>query len=463
MKKWLRGTNAVVFSLAVIGIFIALNLVLGSTREWTTDLTADNKFTFSERTETTLKNIKKPVEAKVFLIRNEPNFQPYLDRVLDMLKTYDRKSGNFKLTLIDIQKEPLIAGKYEVSSPTVVFEAGEQQSKVPFEELFPEGGTIPFAGEQKFTQALINLGGENPKKLYFLTGHEELAEQESKAFRSNLETEGYVVAPLNLIRDTKIPDDADALFLLGPQTDLTERETKLISEYLKKDGKLMVTLDFKYDMPEQKNLNSILKTYGVTNTKGFVLQLADNGTGNPFANVPFFSEHKINEQLIKSDRPTYLMNSLALSSKDNKTTWKVTPLLKTSEMAFGKTNHSIFAKQGIGIRDLQQTPEDIAGPLDLAYAVEQEDGKSKMVVFGNTMMLTDSFFREFANRDFVMNSIAWVTGNENLVSIRPLEDATETADLSFGNRILLNVLLLGIVPLLFMGFGGFIWWRRRRR
>ncbi|MGO4271439.1 ABC transporter, partial [Paenibacillus sp. TAF58] len=73
MNKWIRGTNATVLSIAVIGIFIILTIFLHSLKGFQVDLTKNKSFTLSEQTVATLKNLNQDIHIVAFTNSGDNN------------------------------------------------------------------------------------------------------------------------------------------------------------------------------------------------------------------------------------------------------------------------------------------------------------------------------------------------------------------------------------------------------
>ena len=109
----------------------------------------------------------------------------------------------------------------------------------------------------------------------------------------------------------------------------------------------------------------------------------------------------------------------------------------------------------------------VKGPLVLAAAGTYNTGKpgssGRFVVFGSSLWATNNFLgsRQIANRDLVLNMFNWLSSDEDLISIRPKEPEDRRLNIS-GNRMSLifwwSVVLL---PLIVVGAGLMVWWRRR--
>ena len=93
MKKWIRGTNAIVRSAAVIGIFILLTVFLHTVKGFQWDLTASKKFTLSDQTITVLKELDKDVNVIAF---TSSSMEYYNRQISDLLEEYGKR--NSKLT-----------------------------------------------------------------------------------------------------------------------------------------------------------------------------------------------------------------------------------------------------------------------------------------------------------------------------------------------------------------------------
>jgi ABC-type uncharacterized transport system involved in gliding motility auxiliary subunit len=101
---------------------------------------------------------------------------------------------------------------------------------------------------------------------------------------------------------------------------------------------------------------------------------------------------------------------------------------------------------------------DASKPAD-ANAPKAE---TRVVVFGDSDFASNSASAISGNRDLFMNTIGWLSQQENLISIRPKDaddrrlnpmPAATQATIMYGAW-------LGM-PLLIFGIGIYSWWRRR--
>lgn len=461
MNKWLRGTNATILSLAVIGIFIVATIFLNTISSLQIDMTKDKKFSLSEQTINVLNKLDKDVHIIAF---TGGQADPFLSRqVTDLVKEYQKHSKKITYDEYDMMKNPSMAKQYNVDpGGTVVFESGSQKKDVPFYQLFIPGQSqtsYAFTGEEKFTQAIVTLTSNVKHTVYFLSGHNEIDSTKLNTLKSTLEGENYTVKDLNLYREGKIPDDAEAIFALGPQTDFNDKETQLIKDYLKGKGKLFLALGFSKDMKTQwKNIDSIMGMLGVKDEHSVAIEPKQTTLMDPLTIVPTYGFHTITNKLDDANLLTVISLAVALNADSTVTDYSPTMLLKTTNNAYGETDLDLLTKG-----QSRQDDQDTKGPLNLAYAVEDKDKKPKAVIVGGSNFLDDQEIPIQGNRDFALNSVNWLEGQQDSITIRPREGDAYQQALILPNQA--NAIFYGTVigfPLFFLIVGGLIWWRRRQ-
>jgi len=88
VNRWIRGTNSAVLSAAVVVLFVLSTLFLGSRTGLQWDLTANKRNTLSEKTITTLRNLKTDIRVLTFF---ESGNQVGSRQILDLLKEYSKE------------------------------------------------------------------------------------------------------------------------------------------------------------------------------------------------------------------------------------------------------------------------------------------------------------------------------------------------------------------------------------
>ncbi|WP_068777508.1 GldG family protein [Paenibacillus sp. FJAT-26967] len=461
MKKLLRGTNTAVLTVAVIGIFILLTFFLHSLKDFQLDLSKNKMYTLSEQTIGTLQGLDQDIQITAFTNPMEDSEGVLTREVTDMVQEYTKRNNKITFKQYDMLKEPSKAQQYGVQQSSVIFESGDQKKVVSFSEMFTGGagdGSYQFTGEEKMTQALKSLTSKEKHTVYFLSGHQEITLQEMTALKSSLEGENYTVQELNLYREGKIPDDAEMLLLIGPQTDLNDKETELIKQYLDGKGKIYVALGFSKDMATSwKNIDAIMNTYGIKDQHAVAIETKQSTLYDPLTLIPEYGTHAITSKLSQYNLLTMMSLTVALNAED-KEGFTSTPLIRSTAGAYGETDIA-----GLMQSKTDKDDKDVPGPLNLGYAVEDKEGKPKAVLLGGSTFLMDGEITVQGNRDFAMNSIGWLQEKKDQVTIRPRQnEAYQTAALTPGQAQIIFLGAVVIFPLLFLLLGGFIWWRRRK-
>lgn len=462
MNKWIRGTNATVVSIAVVGIFIIVTLFLNSMKGIQFDLTTNKKYSLSEQTISVLGKLDRDIKVTLFTGGGSTDEGIMYRDIRDLLNEYKKRSVHILFEEVNPNLDPAKAQQYGIDQAgTIVFQMGEKQKKVYSYELFMAGqvqGSYNFMGESRFTQSIMNMITEERHPIYFLTGHNEMPAAQMTMFRTSLEGENYEIKDLNLYREGQVPEDALAVFILGPQTDLDPKEVALLKEYVQGKGKLFIAVGYSSEMANMPNLDELLATVNVKNEKAVVIETGRTLYNNPLTIVPDIQFHTITNDLADQNRVVVMPVALALSVQATNTEWKANSLLKSTSRAYGETDVAQLTAS-----DPKQDAHDPKGPLDMAFAVMDKDNKPKAIVLGNVQFLQDQVIYEQGNRDFALNSVNWMQEFTDQLTIRPREEAALQQAFIMPNKA--KMILYGtivIFPLAILALGAAIWLRRRK-
>jgi ABC-type uncharacterized transport system involved in gliding motility auxiliary subunit len=448
-RSLLYGTNALVFTLIVLGILIILNY-LAFKRGGRFDVTEAKLYSVSDQTIKVLDGMNKDIEVLAFFKEvgvDKREFQ-------DLMKEYTRRTNKVKVKFVDPDKDPGVAKKYEVNEyGTVVLVSGDQNIKIKLSDLI-SGGIVDNA-EEEVTNALIKLSKGVKNTVYFLTGHGERSikdDAQPEGFgrlRKALEGEAYGVKELLLLRESNIPKENSILVVAGPRKPLLEKEVKAIKKYLDDGGKAVFLIE-----PRSGNeLVSLLKDYGFNIGDNVVIDPSSKlvGGGDVAPIVAQYPPHDITDGFNFATLFPYTRTIDTVS----KNGVSATVIAKTSEYSWAEKNFTLF-DQGIAKRD----PEDKPGPLGV-MAVSEVGEKTKIAVFGSVDFISNRFFDFSGNSDFFLNTVNWIVGDEHLISIRP-KIAKEGKLALTGNqmRAIFSITLI-ILPAIVLFSGIAVWWKRR--
>src|SRR5947209_18020881 len=111
-----------------------------------------------------------------------------------------------------------------------------------------------FKGEQAITSAMIDLVEGKKKTLGYVTGHKEPALSEATSpitvLKTFIENENIKFQELNLLDLDAIPSDVNAVMIVGPQYDFSDREMKLLRDLWDKQRRVLLLLDPAWKTPK---------------------------------------------------------------------------------------------------------------------------------------------------------------------------------------------------------------------
>jgi ABC-type uncharacterized transport system involved in gliding motility auxiliary subunit len=99
-----------------------------------------------------------------------------------------------------------------------------------------------------------------------------------------------------------------------------------------------------------------------------------------------------------------------------------------------------------------------ANPEENADAPRPE---TRFAVVGDSDFASNGVLGVQGNRDLFMNTIGWLSQQENLISIRTREADDRRVTLTAAQQSNITWLSLIIVPAVIFGTGVYSWWRRR--
>ncbi len=462
------GTLAGLSILVVLGILVAINYIGNKyNKRW--DLTSSQQFSLSDQTKKILKDLKEPINVRVFTRSEE--FQRFRDR-LDQY-TYQTKFLNVEY--IDPEKRPGVAQQYGVTQlGTIVFDYKGRNEKVTSDS------------EQDVTNGLIKVIQGRQPKVYFTVGHGEHDTAAADAGGYNalstaLTGSNFVVDKIALAQVKEVPADAEVVIVAGPKTDFLGPEIELLKAYLGRGGKLFLMLDpvLKADAPQPTGLIALLKDWGIEAGNDIILDVS--GMGRLFGtdeSVP-----------VAVSYPPH-----AISDNGNFRIMTAYPLARSMSPVEGgvnghnaqrvvETSQNSWAESDIKGLTGKEAPKfdaasDKRGPVSLASAVTgpavdapkeaaPKDGEApkkpetRIVAFGDSDFASNGAIGLQGNRELFLNAVNWLAQQENLIAIRPRDPQDQRISLTADQQRRILYLTVFIVPGLILLAGIQTWWRRR--
>jgi len=444
------GATALLYTIVVIAVLVLVNW-LANRYNKTYDTTSNKRFTLSQETQKMAQNLK--ADATITYIDKSSGFEA----ARGMLDRYRNLSPKIRVQYIDYQKQPTIARSYGLRFPGTAFvETSGRREEA--KALTEEGLTGAFLKDLK-----------GVRKVCFVSGSREHALDGTDAnglsqFKTLLERDNYQAQSVTLLDKTEVPKECNVLVIAGPQSDYTANEVAAIKTYVTGGGRVMFLLDpplnfAREQIAENKGLTELLASWGVTEDKDLVLeqnpmgQLFGYGPEIPLVNS--YESHPIVNDLKSSFTGFPVSRSLQVKNGDKTTVEK---LFSTTDRAIATTK---LDSNEINPSD----PNNKKGPFVLGAAGSYNTGNTnnpgRFVVIGSSGFLTNSMLPFQGNRDLALNSINWLSSDEDLISIRP--KAAEDRRLNVNQRQM-NLFFyfdLIAIPLLIIPGGVFIFVKRR--
>lgn len=441
-----HGGNALVLTLAVIGILVIVNLfIYNNDVSW--DLTEDKENSLAAESLALLNNLDIPVSARAFYSSDIST-----TTAETLFANFKRNAnGNFDYEFIDPYQDPVEANQAGIDRDgTTILTAGDQTQR------------ITSLTEENLINAIVKLQNPRQSAVYVLTGHGEedfftSGDYALTELESTMEAKNYQVSTLNLIATPEIPEDAEAIFIAAPQVPLDQNEVDLLSEYLTNGGSLILLSEPAF-LTEGADQDDPLKTY-LQDEWGLILDnnMIIDPSINPvnYAIADQYADHPITEAV--QSYTTFFPTAHSIHTESN-SDLPVTDLVFTTSQAWAETDIEALFNSEAEFDDA-----DLAGPLSIAVAVENAATGARLVVIGDSDFATDTFINAYGNLDFAVGMVDWATENENLINLTPAE-TTSRVLVAPTNAAKLGIVLGGLVGLpLFIAAVGIIVGIQRKR
>ncbi len=448
-KTFLYKSNILVIIILVLAIIVAVNILFVKIQK-RYDFTEGKIYSLSPQTIKVLKNLKGELKITAFYPQ-EISF-----RAEDTLKLYKIYSPKIKYEIIDPNKNPGIARRYNITEEnTVVLEYNGKEDK------------ITNLGEEELTNAIIKITREKKQTICFLQGHGEVDPDDTgktgaSYIKNNLKKIGYGIEKINISEKGLVPDQCSMLIVAGPKTSLFDSEIKIIDDYIRKGKNLF----FMIDPNEGEKIEQLVKKYGISLDKDVVVDLISRVvSGDPLIPiVNHYEYHEITKNFKLAAVFPYARSVTALKPSPKNTV--VTELAKTSNNAWGETN----LKEEIKTGKLTYNPAvDKPGPVSLAaiseITFENKDKagskEAKMVVVGDSDFMKNGIINTSGNENFFMNIVNYLTNEKDLISITPKTSRASGITLTPAQMSLIFYIVVIILPLIILITGIIVWLKRR--
>jgi hypothetical protein len=486
------GANVLLQSLIVTALVLMANYFnFRHFKRW--DFSRNQKYALAPMTKNLLGNLKKPVQAIIFF----PSAGMIAQDVSSLLREYEFASDRkLSVEVVDPYRNLLrakeLSEKYKFgNNDNIVILDYQGRSKFvnandmaemdSSSSMFGQQQTVrAFKGEEALTSALLEITEEKQNKIYFVSGHGEPAPtaEDLSTLKAYVERQNIKLDTIRLNDSGAVPEDAAALVLFGPKTDLSERETKLLSDYwTEKNGRLFVLLQGNVKTPR---LAEWLAAQGVDLHQDVVVKtgtmlvlqagqpalrsgIVTNAVGftPPNAKPVLKDLAGLDVEFAGLTQSFTVDPARAAASKV-----RSMQLVTTTADYWGETEYLANNPQPAA----KDPAKDHPGPLTLGVALERgglQDPRVKvetgrMVLMGNSGFLSNEGLRvSDVGSDFAIYCLNWLINREQLAGIPPKPKQALSLSLSESQMSRIAFAVIVAIPSAVALVGLLVWWRRR--
>jgi ABC-type uncharacterized transport system involved in gliding motility auxiliary subunit len=249
---WFRHAALLVAQVLLSLALFAVLLLLAERHNRRFDLTPTQSFVLSDEAVGVVEAIEQPIRVTAFY--NSQDSQQR-NRMQDLLQLFEQASRNFSYRLVDLDRSPALAKKYDISS----FNTGAV-------EVDSDVRALKSIDQESITDALLRMTRAGQRTLCFLTGHGEhspLDADERTGYSDigkALEREGFEIRAIDMVPSRAEGEACFVIVLAGPVQDFLPGELDILAGQLDEGARLVVMAD--PDAPQ--SLVDFLARYGVT-------------------------------------------------------------------------------------------------------------------------------------------------------------------------------------------------------
>jgi hypothetical protein len=491
-RRWRVGFSVTLSALAAIALVVMVNHLAITRRVWRHDLTQGQSYRLSPLTTQTLAALTNEVRVTVVFNR-ESALYPHVD---SLLREYQSRSPHLLVQRIDPVRNPALArlkrSEFKLGSKggnVVVFESGSRLRVVPEEDLsiynsddiqaLVHGGhneirRSAFTGENRFTSSIAALLDGTQAHAVYLVGHGEQAwdgENSGVGFadfdRLLRGEKNLRVDPCNLITND-LPADTQLVIIAGPTSQFLPIELSRVEAYLRRGGRLLVAMNSEA-VAVRTGLEEMLMRWAVLCPPMIA------GEGNKvYVRNGFdvlsktFGTHALMAPLRRAETQLYFPFPRVIGPVDPRAlppdAARAEVLVTTTDQGLTRSDfrggNAAFSAENGDQKD-RLVPLAVASEKGGVSGVAAGRGATRLVVVGDSALLSNGFIDNVGNRDFAGLCVSWLLDRPQSLAIGPRPLREWRLSLSGSQLNLLQWSLLGGLPGSVLTLGLVIWSRRR--
>ena len=339
---------------------------------------------------------------------------------LETLAQYQKYTGDLTVEIVDPTQNPTEAIEYGITDSSlyesVVFKTDKGTILVtPIEIVDPNTGEVYV--ENSFTNAILQVTGQQEKKVYFVIGDGEASPSDTLSdLSSSLNTDLFQVETINLQVQTSIPSDCAELVVAGPTTAMTSSERQIIANYFANGGIGIVMTN-----PNSPNdIAQLLKPWGVNVQSSTLIDPSSNLAPNNVVSIPSSRDNVGNYNV-------YFPGVTAIVAQQTMpNNIEVSALLWTTSNSYLDNNYDPSVIPAFDpTTEIQQSYAVgvLIQPTDIKNADGTDSGVRNpgpyIVAFGDSDFINNTNFYSANNGDLFLKLVNELSTGSELVTIPP--------------------------------------------
>lgn len=456
-SQWLkaRQTKYAVYATTYIVVVLAAVVVanvLADRYPKSYDATSNKRYSLSEQTAKIVKGLKEGATITYF------NQTTRFREGKDLLDEYANLSPKVHVEYVDPEKEPRVAraaGIRDLGTAVVQVGARTEIAK----NMTEEGITGAFIRDLKnTTRTVCFVSGSGEHQL------DDTDRQGLSHFKDYLAKEQYESKTIDLLQKAEVPSDCTTLVIAGPTRDYAQPEVDAIKKYIEDGGRGLFMLDpplklGRSEIADNDALTSLLESWGVTMDKDLILD--ENpigqivGVGPEVALVTSYGSQPIVSDMGGMATGFPLSRSIEIKNTDKTSVQK---LFDSSGTSVATSN---LSSASVNLAD----PKNKRGPLTIGaagtYTTGKEHSQARFVVVGSSSWIDNRSIDFNGNSDLALNTINWLSSDEDLISIRPKPQDDRRITMTRAQLGWVRDTSLFLLPMIVVVAGIGVWWKRR--
>lgn len=452
LKTTKHGMNMGTAILLMVVLLTAVNYIAYSkNKKW--DLTQEKLNSLSKQTIQITKGLDKDLKLIGFFKDGQPEIQRTKEIFLDVAQKMKFENPKISIEIYDPDKRPDLKKQYNISSlgDVVILYDGKQKLISVLNLLQPE------EAEEALINNIYVLTANNGKALYFTTGHNELDLNSDGAegldhLKKSLTDLNYEVKTINLLETPKIPDDAQIVIMAGPKLPIYDGEIKSLTDYAKNGGRILVMAD----PGEKHDVSKLSAIFGVDYKNNFIIDF----TGLRVAGTQYLAvglSYPSNTGITRGFKANTNFN--VTSEVDYRPMENITHQVLVASSPQSITRPSIVEE--ITLDSSKDKPKSRNIAVVAEGKLPGAEKKFKAIFYGDASFINNNDIQvSMMNRDLILNTIAYLADQKELISIRPKKVGLSAFFVTDTQTL---ALLIGyaLIPAIFMIAAGALWYRRR--